>query len=366
MGLRFRKSIKLGGGARINFSKSGVGFSFGTKGARVTKKSSGGTRSTFSIPGTGISYVKESRNSSGKRAGKNVMGGYSGMGNTGEPKKRKTWLWVLGWLCIFPLPLTILLRKKVMKAPIKYGIIAAAWIVFLMIAIVGTSGSDSENTEEVTRTVTDSSEINTDVEVLEQSVVEPVEVSGISLKGPEDTLSLGDSVLINATIVPDNADNNELAWSSSDEKVATVDQMGNVTAVGGGQTTITATSVNGISTTCDVNVDATKRVMNLRVTHPRDDDNNIGDEWSYIIQINGENPPRDYVLTVGDKLEFYAKITESDDKPDVGEATTSHTVTEEDLLNGLTISMDVYVTENGGRNSGQSAHFVVTYNFEIK
>ena len=32
------------------------------------------------------------------------------------PKKRKTWLWVLGWICIFPLPLTILmLRKKDMK-----------------------------------------------------------------------------------------------------------------------------------------------------------------------------------------------------------------------------------------------------------
>lgn len=30
------------------------------------------------------------------------------------PKKRKTWLWVLGWICIFPLPLTILmLRKKI-------------------------------------------------------------------------------------------------------------------------------------------------------------------------------------------------------------------------------------------------------------
>ena len=262
MGLRFRKSIKLGG-ARINFSKSGVGFSFGTKGARVTKKSSGGTRSTLSIPGTGISYVKDSKKRSGKRPGKNVRGGNSGMGNLGESKKRKTWLWVLGWICIFPLSLTILLSKKVMKAPVKYGIIAVAWIIYIMIAIAVTSGSDSENVEDVTRTVTDSSEINSDVEIQEQSVAEPIEVSSISLKGPEDTLILGDSVLINATILPDNAYNNELAWKSSDENVATVDQTGNVTAVGGGQATMTASSTNGISTTCDVNVDATKRVMNL-------------------------------------------------------------------------------------------------------
>ena len=367
MGLRFRKSIKLGGGARINLSKSGVGFSLGTKGARLTQKSSGGTRSTLSIPGTGISYVKDSRASSGKRARNNAMRENAGMGDSGNPKKRKTWLWVLGWLFIFPLPLTILLlRKKEMKAPVKYGIIAVAWLFYLIIAIAGTSGSDSENAEDVTRTVTDSSETNSDVEVQEPSVGEPIEVSSISLKGPEDTLNLGDNVLINATIVPNNADNKELTWSSSDENVATVDQKGNVVAIGGGQATITASSANGVSSTCDIAVDGTRRVMSLRVTHPRDDDNNIGDEWSYVTQINGENTTRDYVLAVGDKLEFYAKITESDDNPDVGEATTSHTVTEEDLVNGLTISVDVNVTENGGRNNGKSAHFVVTYNFEIK
>ncbi len=60
MGLRFRKSINLGI-FKINISKSGVGYSFGTKGMRYTKKAAGGTRRTFSIPGTGISYVKDSK-----------------------------------------------------------------------------------------------------------------------------------------------------------------------------------------------------------------------------------------------------------------------------------------------------------------
>lgn len=59
MGLRFRKSIKLGG-LRINFSKSGIGYSFGGKGARITKMANGRTRTTLSVPGTGISYVSES------------------------------------------------------------------------------------------------------------------------------------------------------------------------------------------------------------------------------------------------------------------------------------------------------------------
>ena len=60
MGLRFRKSINPGGGARINLSKSGIGFSIGTKGYRYTKTATGRDRTTVSIPGTGISYVKES------------------------------------------------------------------------------------------------------------------------------------------------------------------------------------------------------------------------------------------------------------------------------------------------------------------
>lgn len=43
MGLFLRKSIKVGKFGRINFSKSGVGFSVGVKGARIGKSSTGKT-----------------------------------------------------------------------------------------------------------------------------------------------------------------------------------------------------------------------------------------------------------------------------------------------------------------------------------
>lgn len=61
MGFRCRKSINLGGGFRINISKSGIGYSWGTKGYRITKTAKGTTRQTLSIPGTGLSYVEETR-----------------------------------------------------------------------------------------------------------------------------------------------------------------------------------------------------------------------------------------------------------------------------------------------------------------
>lgn len=71
MGFRFRKSINLGGGFRVNLSKNGIGYSWGVKGYRATKTADGRTRQTASIPGTGISYVDEhgpNRESSGTAA----------------------------------------------------------------------------------------------------------------------------------------------------------------------------------------------------------------------------------------------------------------------------------------------------------
>lgn len=69
-----------------------------------------------------------------------------------DEKKRKTWLWVLGWIFIFPLPLTlILLKKKDMKPAVKKGIIVAAWaplalsfIFSLLIGIIGMFGKTED------------------------------------------------------------------------------------------------------------------------------------------------------------------------------------------------------------------------------
>jgi hypothetical protein len=55
MGFRFRKSIRLAPGVRLNFGKRGLSISAGVKGASVTLGSRG-TYANMSIPGTGISY----------------------------------------------------------------------------------------------------------------------------------------------------------------------------------------------------------------------------------------------------------------------------------------------------------------------
>lgn len=67
-------------------------------------------------------------------------------------------------------------------------------------------------------------------------------VEQIALSKTEGVLTVGNSVTITATVTPDNATNTTINWTSSDEKVATVDSNGKVTAVAAGNATITATS----------------------------------------------------------------------------------------------------------------------------
>ncbi|NLN03835.1 MAG: DUF4236 domain-containing protein [Clostridiaceae bacterium] len=57
MGWRFRQSIKIADGVRLNFGKSGVSLSTGTRGFRRTYHSSGRVTTSIGIPGTGLSYV---------------------------------------------------------------------------------------------------------------------------------------------------------------------------------------------------------------------------------------------------------------------------------------------------------------------
>lgn len=67
-------------------------------------------------------------------------------------------------------------------------------------------------------------------------------VEQIVLNKTEGVLTVGNSVTVTATVTPDNATNTTVNWTSSDEKVATVDSNGKVTAVAAGNATIKATS----------------------------------------------------------------------------------------------------------------------------
>ena len=69
-----------------------------------------------------------------------------------------------------------------------------------------------------------------------------IPVTSVKISGPDAAFIGGESVQFTATVTPDNATHPEVTWDSSNKEVATIDQSGNVTIVGAGTTTITATA----------------------------------------------------------------------------------------------------------------------------
>ena len=88
------------------------------------------------------------------------------------------------------------------------------------------------------------------------------EVEGITLDKTEGILTAGNTVTLNATVLPEEiADETIVTWTSSDEKVATVDENGKVTAIAAGEATITA-NAGEKSATYKLTVQAKKVVQN--------------------------------------------------------------------------------------------------------
>ncbi len=94
-----------------------------------------------------------------------------------------------------------------------------------------------------------------------------VPVTSVSLNKTSITLEKNQKEILLANIEPENADNKELRWTSSDTAIATVEQNGEVTARGAGNAIITVETVDGNKTaTCNVTVNREpKRVTDINL-----------------------------------------------------------------------------------------------------
>ena len=82
-----------------------------------------------------------------------------------------------------------------------------------------------------------------------------IPVTSITIDKESVSMLSGDSITLNATVLPENASDKTVIWSISNESVATVDSSGNVTAVAEGEAVITATSESGsLSAGCSITV----------------------------------------------------------------------------------------------------------------
>ena len=76
----------------------------------------------------------------------------------------------------------------------------------------------------------------------------PVPVESVKISPEGATLKIGDTIRFTAEILPANADNKGVTWKSSDEKIASVDANGKVTALAVGFAAITVTTDDGLKT----------------------------------------------------------------------------------------------------------------------
>ena len=116
-----------------------------------------------------------------------------------------------------------------------------------------------------------------------------IPVTEITLDVNEITLTIGEAKTINVEVGPENATDKTLVFESGDSNIATVDENGNVIAIGAGTTTITVKS-GGITAVCTVTVNPRLTVMN--------------------------NAPEivveDVIIKVGDNFEVMNNVTASD------------------------------------------------------
>lgn len=80
-----------------------------------------------------------------------------------------------------------------------------------------------------------------------------IAVESLTLNNNELYMVAGETDNLSTTILPNNATNQEIIWSSNHNQIATVEN-GNITAIGKGTATITAKSANDIVATCQVYV----------------------------------------------------------------------------------------------------------------
>ena len=190
----------------------------------------------------------------------------------------------------------------------------------------------------ITATAVDGSGVTATCKV----TVTPKLVTSVTLDQSELTIERTYTAQLSATIAPEDADNRTVSWTSDNEEVATVDENGQVTAVGVGEANITATAADGSGITATCKVTVTPKL----VTSVTLDESELTIEKNFTEQLTATVAPDDadnLSLTWTSDNEEVATVDENGLVTAVGEGTATITATANDG-SGVSASCVVTVT----------------------
>ena len=151
MGLRFRKSVKLAPGVKLNFNKKSTGITFGGKGVHYTINSKGRKTASVGVPGTGLYYTTSSTKS--KKAKKTAVNNDENRNEviendfikkekdimTGKRWYQKTWGIILCLILFFPVGLYLMCKYAEWNKGVKIAIL----VFFLALVLFSYMGNEN-------------------------------------------------------------------------------------------------------------------------------------------------------------------------------------------------------------------------------
>lgn len=97
------------------------------------------------------------------------------------------------------------------------------------------------------------------------TVLSTIDVTGIQINESINSIEVGESQKLTATITPNDATDKNITWKSSDESIATVSTTGEVVAKKYGTVDITATSSNGKTSTIKIDIKESPKAENSAI-----------------------------------------------------------------------------------------------------
>lgn len=287
MGFRFRKSLKIAPGVKLNLNKKSAGITFGGKGFHYTMNSKGKRTTSMGIPGTGLSYTSSSGGKSSSKRNKtsnskstnnnyiadtenqynsNISAGSENRGDSSMKDKKS-----------------------------KKGCLPIIIVVLLLIIGIGSCGGDDDEAENKTTTVTSATGIkgfelayDSETVTLDVGETEHSYNSYFSVKGTED-FSIDDIKLVSS--------DESVATFTYDRTSTTDDIYYNIEAVGAGTATLYVQTVDGIVKSEEITVTVTNGVDAIRF-YDESISINIGETHESHVSIDGTMPNDEFIKFV--------------------------------------------------------------------